>query len=434
MPMTLSVRSSACLRLHLTPGSRPCASLSRGRPRSHEAAAHFQQHVCQGHRRHVAGVRRLMSDFIKQVHPDLTPQFPETARQVNQSSLGELNALIDKLEASRDLSLEDGPEAGREIPFFRSYVTRAGRELPGRVLQLRLPLPALQVGASEDDREFAAVRLIRDAELVIERTAGGFSDQPQVPPLFTQPGAGRCAFDKLWWQQTREEMLRLSMEGPSEEELRRQALVKVFAEKYEYRLLRRYTRIKNTRRRRLKLAKVESKVESLLEQRFGSEALKPIPEEESEEEVLAEASKAAARLARMGFHPDLVFLVQGLDETKRREAVRRVCGMNLEKESDVWLLENLWKAMRESPPAVPLVVAHADYRAHVDKGFVQVPYDFTVAGLCDLLEEWLDDVRDGLARRRSGYRMMALPKGLDDDEQLSLTDGTQAEEEDEGDP
>ena len=33
-----------------------------------------------------------------------------------------------------------------------------------------------------------------------------------------------------------------------------------------------------------------------------------------------------------------------------------------------------------------------EYKAHVEMGFIQVPWDFDVVRLCDLLEEHLDDV------------------------------------------
>ena len=39
----------------------------------------------------------------------------------------------------------------------------------------------------------------------------------------------------------------------------------------------------------------------------------------------------------------------------------------------------------------------------LSSGFVQVPYDFTVAFLCDLLEEHLDACRESLQRRRQRF-------------------------------
>ena len=36
----------------------------------------------------------------------------------------------------------------------------------------------------------------------------------------------------------------------------------------------------------------------------------------------------------------------------------------------------------------------------VDRGFIQIPWDFTVSSLCDLLEEHLETTREALQRRR----------------------------------
>lgn len=350
--------------------------------------------------RHIAGVRRLLGGFIREVHPDLAAgSFPPLAVRMNQQSLAELNAFIDRLEADTPPRLEDGPEAARELPFFRSYITRSGRLLPGRVMPLRLPLPALPVEASFLQLEYAAARLIRDAELILETSATGFSDQPEVAPLLTQKGASRQAFDKLWYQQTQDEILREALRAPSDAEVRRHAAKKVFAQKYEYQLVRRYARIKNKRRRRDKLESVPGKVELKLQLRFPAEPAGQWDEEEAE----IAGERDALRVIENAFHPDLVFVVPGLSIEHRREAIRRVCGMNLASDADFWLLENLWKAMRAPPTPVPLVVAAEGYKAHLEVGFIQVPWDFTVAQLCDLLEEHLDAARAALAHRRQSW-------------------------------
>ena len=36
----------------------------------------------------------------------------------------------------------------------------------------------------------------------------------------------------------------------------------------------------------------------------------------------------------------------------------------------------------------------------VDRGFIQIPWDFTASSLCDLLEEHLETTREALQRRR----------------------------------
>lgn len=47
----------------------------------------------------------------------------------------------------------------------------------------------------------------------------------------------------------------------------------------------------------------------------------------------------------------------------------------------------------------------------LSSGFVQVPYDFTVAFLCDLLEEHLDACRESLQRRRQRFLVKVLTCG-----------------------
>eukprot|EP00435_Cladocopium_sp_Y103_P075932 s29_g69.t1 len=345
------------------------------------------------HARGVAGLRRLMGDFIRAVHPDLSPEFPEEARRINQRSLAELNAFIDILEKDGPRPFDDGPESAHELPFFRAFRTRLGRVVPQKVEPLSVTLPSLPAAAQEAEKEFAAAYLIRGAQVALESSSSTFSDRPDVPKLFTQKGAGRAAFDKLWWQQTQEELLRDALHGPDDAEVRLHVAKRVFACKYASQLMRRYQRIKNNQRRKLRIAQLDEVVEAKIKEKFHS--VEPSEEAAREENE----KKDPLRVLQGGFHPDLVFMAPGLSETQRREAIRRVCGMNL-AEADFWLLENLWKAMRSGPPPpVPLVIAEKDYKAH-GSGFIQIPWDFSVSSLCDLLEEHLESTREALQRRR----------------------------------
>ncbi|CAK9028125.1 unnamed protein product [Durusdinium trenchii] len=321
-----------------------------------------------------------------------TPISCTEARRINQRSLAELNAFVDLLESDEVRKFEDGPESARELPFFRALQTRLGRVVPNRVSPLHLLLPSLPVSANHLEKEFAAAHLIRGAEVALETSPSSFSQRPDVPRLFTKPGTGRKAFDKLWWQQTQEELVKDAIHGPDDEEVRLHVAKRVFACKYASQLMRQYVRIKNTAKRKRRLAGLDEIVQAKIAQKFPS-----IPEKE---EVFDE-KRDPVRVLEGGFHPDLVFMAPDLSDQHRREAIRRICGMNLEKDSDFWLLENLWKAMRGTAPAVPLVVAERDYKAH-ESGFIQIPWDFTVLSLCDLLEEHLDTTREHLRRRREG--------------------------------
>ncbi|CAJ1436950.1 unnamed protein product [Effrenium voratum] len=342
--------------------------------------------------RRVAGVRRLLGGFIRAVHPDLTEAFPSEARRVNQSSLSELNAFVDLLEGEGPRKFEEGPEVSCELPFFRALRTRLGREVPNRVVPLQLVLPSLPAAAEEEHKELAAAQLLRGAELALEE--GLFSERPEVPSLFSQPGASRAAFDKLWWQQTQEELVREAIHGPDDEKVKLHMAKRVFACKYAHQLMRRFLRIKNTKKRKLRIAQLDELVQSKVAEKFqGTERAAPTKHglDEREDPV---------RVLQGGFHPDLVFLKPGLAENQRREAIRRVCGMNLASDADFWLLENLWKAMRSVPPPVPIVIAESEYRAH-GSGFIQLPFDFTVPRLCDFLEEHLDAARAALVSRKA---------------------------------
>jgi hypothetical protein len=104
------------------------------------------------------------------------------------------------------------------------------------------------------------------------------------------------------------------------------------------------------------------------------------------------------RVIESGFHPDLVFFAPDLSNEEREEGIGRVCGVNLIKESDSWLLENVWKAVRKDrTPSVPIVLSHS-FQANTEGGCLEIPYDFDLEKLCDFLEDNLELVRD--ARRQ----------------------------------
>ncbi|CAE7239083.1 Ank2, partial [Symbiodinium microadriaticum] len=315
--------------------------------------------------RSVAGVRRLLGGFIRVVHPDLSPDFPAEAKRINQRSLAELNAYIDALESGGRRPFEEGPEVSRELPFFRALQTRLGRTVPHHVVPLHLEVPSLPAAASELDKEFAAAHLIRGAEVALQTPSSQFSDRPAVAPLFTQKGAGRAAFDKLWWQQTQEELVREAIHGPNDREVRLHVAKRVFACKYGHQLMRKYWRIKDKQKRKRRIANVDALVEAKVQERFP----KPATPAELRMQADDEEAKNPVRVLQGGFHPDLVFVDPDLSAEHRREAIRRVCGMNLASDADFWLLENLWKAMRDKPPPVPLVIAESNYKAvHIASG------------------------------------------------------------------
>ena len=114
--------------------------------------------------------------------------------------------------------------------------------------------------------------------------------------------------------------MRDALHGPDDATVRRHAAKKVFAAKTAAQLLRRYQKIRQKKRRKLRLAQLETVVNEQLERRFP-------PQEEVEERE--EVKKEPVRVLQGGFHPDLVFMAPSLSELQRREAIRRICGMNL---------------------------------------------------------------------------------------------------------
>ncbi|CAE6911179.1 Ank2, partial [Symbiodinium sp. KB8] len=223
-------------------------------------------------------------------------------------------------------------------------------------------------------------------------------------------------------QQTQEELVREAIHGPNDREVRLHVAKRVFACKYGHQLMRKYWRIKDKQKRKRRIANVDALVEAKVQERFP----KPATPAELRMQADDEEAKNPVRVLQGGFHPDLVFVDPDLSAEHRREAIRRVCGMNLASDADFWLLENL-KAMRDKPPPVPLVIAESNYKAH-PTGFIQVPWDFTVDGLCDILEEHLDATREGVIARRQRGHVPPVPEP-DDFGPLLLEDYSDKEDE-----
>ncbi|CEM36233.1 unnamed protein product [Vitrella brassicaformis CCMP3155] len=347
----------------------------------------------------------MMHFFFKQIHPDLTPHFPFEAKSINQKSLAELNAYIDHLDRrpSRPPSLSplqhvEPPVVTRTLSFFKAYRTRRGRLLPGRVQQFRMVLPTIPPGASVIDRDHIAAVLIRDLEVALSEGGGPFVSEPQPSPLFTPKNFQRDELTRLWERQTEDAMKKQAVYQVDEKYQRRMLWQRWFFHKYQNQLLRKAISTKNTRRRKKKLAAVNEQAMTKVRAKFGDDPETP-PED-------VQAHLDRVRIIESGYHPDLVFVQPGLSPEHRKEGIRRVCGLNLTKESDVWLLENMWKAMREDRVAVPLIIGPKDsYATSETHGFITIPYDFDVWALADFLEEHLEDARDARAQEVGGLRI-----------------------------
>ena len=153
-------------------------------------------------------------------------------------------------------------------------------------------------------------------------------------------------------------------------------------------LMRNHLRIKNKKRRDRKISNIEEET---------NEKLKEIQIASSLEGLEPDLNERKIKIIEAGFHPDLVFFDPSLTDSEREQGIARVCGINLSEESELWLLENIWKVVRsDKTPPVPVVLGR-EYASDVSGGFVKIPFDFALNDLVDYLEETLENVRD--ARR-----------------------------------
>jgi hypothetical protein len=148
-----------------------------------------------------------------------------------------------------------------------------------------------------------------------------------------------------------------------------------------------FKKLKNVKNRNKRLSTVANQVEDILQRQEDVT-------EDFGDENLHSNDDMKLRLVRTGFHPDLVFFDPSLSEDERREGIENVCGLSLEKEEDVWLLENLWKAVRSyRPPPVPIVLSHG-WKTSMDGGFIEIPCNFSPDELANFLEDNLESVRE----------------------------------------
>eukprot|EP00400_MALV-I_sp_L67-5_P000856 gene856-954_t len=326
-------------------------------------------------------VRRLLKFFFKKVHPDVMQRTnaPQEATDMNLKSLMKLNAYIDMLE---DPNPPRGPVVKSDLVFFKTRTNRRGEEIDGHVQSFRIELQSVPPEADFFEREYIASKLVRDLDVAMSAQDDRFSAQPA--PLFKLKGESRKKLDEIWDAETRDTMFKDALYGPQEEEYKFRKRQDFFFHKYHSQILRRANGIRHNRRRKLKLASAAERARNLAVARTGH-APQPTYETKQVEEKV--------KVIENGFHPDLVFMDKVLNDDQRRIGIQRVIGMGLEKESDFWLLENLWKAMRNDPVPIPVVLRPGDKFEVSDNGFVDIPYDFSVGDLADFLEDNLDGVR-----------------------------------------
>ncbi len=338
-------------------------------------------------------VRRLLRPFYRTVHPDLLHGYTIEVVTVNDKSLKELNAYVDRIECPEVVA---SPFVGRKLQFFMPMLNKKKEPLPGLTRPISLDLPTVGPSADMVEKEEAAVMLVHNVEVCmnVEDVRFSWKSSPavsEVEPIIRSSSKlargtldVRKSLDRIWKQEVQDAASRNAIYNISD-----QSDPKFFEYKsirLHNKLLAKYSKLKNARKRADRISNIPSQVSSLMS---GL-----LPKTNSVTNCHDSTVSRKLRVIESGFHPDLVFVSPDLSEQDREEGIARVCGMNLELDSDIWLLENLWKAVRSSQyPPVPVVISK-EYSAVVAGGYLCIPYDFVLEpDLVSFLEENLDLVR-----------------------------------------
>jgi hypothetical protein len=117
-------------------------------------------------------------------------------------------------------------------------------------------------------------------------------------------------------------------------------------------------------------------------------------------QLLSEISfDAPVSLLRRGFNPNFVFFSRKLNPT---EGLNRLAGLGMQ-EPEVWLLENIFRLLRESDPPVPVVLSDK-YDANSPFGFLEIPADFVLREFAEFVEDHVDEVR---TRRKKALQVLS---------------------------
>lgn len=334
----------------------------------------------------MSAIRRVIRQFYRLVHPDLMSGSPPEAISCNSRSLQELNAYIDRLES---IDVQRAPFVSRKIQFFKPLVSSSGKIFPSSLRPCTVVLPSISPSADLLEKEDLSVQLIHQIEMAMESQrmfSNKSSMEVEIEPIVSSGSSKstRSELRKIWDAEALRENIKDSIFHAIDE---RMSQYKDYQSIRIYnKLFKKYSKIKNTRRRLKRFANIESEVEETLKEKNISSSLDVVDFEDPEVET-------KVRIIESGFHPDLVFFDPSLTEEERETGIARICGVNLSEESDLWLLENIWKAVRlEQPPAVPVVLAR-DFKQNLDGGCLEIPFEFELAQLVAFLEENLETTR-----------------------------------------
>lgn len=329
----------------------------------------------------MTSIRRLIRGFYKLVHPDLLVGSAQEAIECNARSLQEMNAYIDRLESTESVP---APFVARILQFFKPPINRNGEILHGSLRICQVNLSSIPPSADILDKEEISVRLIRDIEKLLEYQpmfSSKLEEQELIEPILARPSKSetvRSELDKIWEREALVQEMKSSIFGSIDDHLsqRREYSSIIIYNK----LVRKYSKIKNKKKREGKLENLEAEVKLKLDENPQWSSLDFLDTRDNAND------REKIKVIEAGFHPDLVFFEPSLTDFEREEGISRVCGVNLSADSDLWLLENIWKAVRlDKQPAVPIVLGR-EFVSEDSSGYIRIPYNFILADLVDFLE------------------------------------------------
>ena len=329
-----------------------------------------------------------MREFYRLVHPDMSSGMPSEAITTNSNSLMELNAYLDRLLSA---TTRDSPFVARTISFYVPVVKKDGSLLNSSIRPFSVTLESIPPDADSIDTNEISEGLLRQLQAAsryiptIQHTNKEYQHVDKILSNSSSddPTSVRSKLAAIWYKEHEQNRVYESIydTGNDSSKIDYVSLREYKAMLAHNKLVRKYSRIENPRKRAEKLNSIETTVSS----QIGEPLIADPPPSDNKSKKL--------NLIKSGYHPDLVFFRPHLSKQQRQIGIQNVCGEFLSDDQDIWLLENVWYAMRKAKkPPVPLVLSDS-WKASTDGGYIEVPYDFQLGQLADFLEDNLESVR-----------------------------------------
>jgi hypothetical protein len=327
-----------------------------------------------------------MREFLRLVHPDVSSGQCSEAREANSNSLKELNAFLDRLSSTTKVK---SPFVSRSIQFFTPIRKRDGTLIDGSARPFDVTLPSIPPDADLFEKRALFEQLLqtlKQATDFVPSILRSAQESRRIHNILSSSPAPdrsnpRDKLNLIWRDEVERNQIRDSIYASREDDV---SLREYRAILEHNKLVQRYSKISHAKKRQKKLKTIPDTV-------FAR--LVDVPIKTPSERTSDEVDDIKMKLILSGYHPDLVFFRPHLSDGQRNIGLAHVCGENLETESQVWLLENVWDAMRKtSTPSVPLVLSDK-WDASLDGAYIEVPFDFNLNDLVDFLEDNLEPVR-----------------------------------------